>query len=124
MVLKDSGRGWKKNGAFVGPPWLAAVSIQCLSWCKFTVAPTKRQCSATVGLWERPFSRPRNVVLGSRLWVLDMERMLDTQEVVGSSPISPITLTPWYCVSCVGKVDLTGLTVLVILRPYVTLHVT
>ena len=84
------------NSRVRGIPRIArpmAVSTQCQFLCKTSVAPSKRQCSATVALWKSPFSRSKNVVPGSRKAVLDDEVMLNTQEVTGSSPVSPIAVT-------------------------------
>ena len=79
---------------------LAPVSTQCQFWCKITAAPTKRQCSATVALWKSPFSRPKNAVPGVRKAVLNVDLMLDTQEVTGSSPVSPNHLSRDMSTTC------------------------
>ncbi len=70
--------------------WPVAVSVWCQLPCKASVARPQRQRSATVMGLRMLLFTPKNAVLGVVRSVSDVECLLDTQEVTGSSPVSPI----------------------------------
>ena len=73
-----------------------SVSLWCLPGCNTNVKPTKRQCSATViGLMITHF-HVKNGVFESIMMVLNVDRLLDTQGVTGSSPVSPNDVSRYF----------------------------
>ncbi len=70
-------------------PYAIPVSLWCHRVRKASVASPKRQCSATTTGSRMAQFHTKNRVLGAVEPVLIQDVLLDTQEVTGSSPVSP-----------------------------------
>ena len=67
-----------------------AVSVLCQFVPKIAVAPRQRHRCTNVALCTSPDFGPKNAVPGFMKRVFGSDLLLDTQEVTGSSPVSPI----------------------------------
>jgi len=65
------------------------VSTLCQPTRKLSEGPTKLRRYTTVGRRENPFLADKIAVPVSAGSLLDPDSLLDTQEVTGSSPVSP-----------------------------------